>query len=52
MKDNKGNKTGSKSCAACEKPVVNINNEYINETREIIIDGDELAPESDTDLFE
>lgn len=52
MKDNKGNKTGSKSCVACEKPVVNINNEYINETREIVIDGDEIAPESDTDLFE
>ena len=52
MKDNKGNRTGSKPCAGCEKPVVNINNEYISETREIIIDGDEIAPESDTDLFE
>jgi len=48
MKDN----TKGKGCTSCEKPVVNINNEYINETREIIIDGDELAPASDTDLFE
>jgi len=48
MKDN--TKVKDKVCASCEKPVVNINNEYVNETREIIID--EVAPESDTDLFE
>ena len=48
MKDN----TKVKGCTSCEKPVVNINNEYINETKEIIIDVNELAPESDTDLFE
>lgn len=50
MKDNKGNKTGSKSCVACEKPEVNINNEYINETREIIVE--EVSPQTDEDIFE
>lgn len=48
MKDNKGNKTGSKSCVACEKPVVNIDNEYV--VQQVTVQGDLVVVDTVAEL--
>lgn len=50
-----GNTSKKKSnCKSCEKPVVEVENRYISETREetIIVADTNSSPETDEDIFE
>lgn len=44
MKDNKGNNTGKKNCNGCSKPSEIIENNYISETREVILNAGDATP--------
>lgn len=44
MKDNKGNNIGKKNCNGCSKPSEIIENNYISETREIILNAGDATP--------
>lgn len=52
MEGNTSKKKGT--CKSCEKPVVEVENRYIAETKEetIIIAEGNSSPETDEDLFE
>lgn len=39
-------------CTSCEEPVVNVENNYIAEENTIIIDSDEVSPQTDSDIFD
>lgn len=39
-------------CTSCEEPVVNVENNYIAEENTIIIDAEEVAPQSATEVFD
>ena len=52
MEGNTSKPLKGSSCLGCEKPVVNIENKHVVEENNLIIDSDQVAPQSDTDIFD
>lgn len=52
MEGNTSKPLKESSCLGCEKPVVNIENKHVVEETTVIIDAEEVAPQSADEVFD